>query len=98
MLTLGMWRNPIRKPMASNGAGWYIYPVGKWANGGIALSKFFPELCGHVAELVYAYDSESYPARVGSSSLPVPTQFRMAYGSPVPQRFALATGQASLTL
>ena len=28
---------------------------------------------GHVAELVYAYVSEAYPARVGSSSLPVPT-------------------------
>ena len=27
---------------------------------------------GHVAELVYAYVSEAYPARVGSSSLPVP--------------------------
>ncbi len=28
---------------------------------------------GHVAELVYAYVSEAYPVRVGSSSLPVPT-------------------------
>src|SRR3989344_1294399 len=30
-------------------------------------------LTGRVAELVYAYDSESYPVRVGSSSLPAPT-------------------------
>ena len=28
---------------------------------------------GHVAELVYAYDSESYSERIGSSSLPMPT-------------------------
>ena len=28
---------------------------------------------GHVAELVYAYASEAYAARLGSSSLPVPT-------------------------
>ena len=38
-------------------------------------------LTGRVAELVYAYDSESYPVRVGSSSLPAPTQLRMAYDS-----------------
>ncbi len=31
-------------------------------------------LCGRVAELVYAYVSEAYPVRVGSSSLPTPTQ------------------------
>ena len=30
---------------------------------------------GHVAELVYAYVSEAYLARVGSSSLPVPTRY-----------------------
>ena len=29
---------------------------------------------GCVAELVYAYGSEPYPARVGSSSLPAPTR------------------------
>lgn len=28
---------------------------------------------GHVAELVYAYASEAYPVKVGSSNLPVPT-------------------------
>ena len=28
---------------------------------------------GHVAELVYAYVSEAYPVRVGSSNLPVLT-------------------------
>ncbi len=28
---------------------------------------------GHVAELVYAYVSEAYVARLGSSSLPMPT-------------------------
>ena len=32
-----------------------------------------------MAELVYAYVSEAYPVRVGSSSLPTPTQYRMAY-------------------
>lgn len=32
-----------------------------------------------MAELVYAYASEAYPARVGSSNLPTPTQFRRAY-------------------
>ena len=41
----------------------------------------FSVLSGHVAELVYAYDSESYPARVGSSSLPMPTQDRTAHES-----------------
>ena len=29
-----------------------------------------------MAELVYAYDSESYSARIGSSSLPMPTMIR----------------------
>ncbi len=31
-------------------------------------------LVGHVAELVYAYVSEAYLARGGSSSLPMPTR------------------------
>ncbi len=31
-------------------------------------------LCGRVAELVYAYASEAYPARVGGSSPLTPTQ------------------------
>ena len=30
-------------------------------------------IVGHVAELVYAYVSEAYVARLGSSSLPMPT-------------------------
>ena len=30
---------------------------------------------GRVAELVYAYVSEAYPVRVGSSNLPAPTLF-----------------------
>ena len=34
---------------------------------------------GHVAELVYAYVSEAYPVRVGSSSLPMPTEFVNRY-------------------
>ena len=29
---------------------------------------------GRVAELVYAYVSEAYPVRVGSSNLPAPTK------------------------
>src|SRR6185369_15658654 len=36
--------------------------------------KAFCYLGGHVAELVYAYVSEAYPVRVGSSSLPMPTE------------------------
>ena len=36
-------------------------------------------LGGRVAELVYAYVSEAYPARVGSSSLPAPTNFMKNY-------------------
>lgn len=34
-----------------------------------------------MAELVYAYASEAYPARVGSSSLPVPTHMAFEYWS-----------------
>gem|GEM_PF-3843970 len=47
-----------------------------WRNWSV---QYFPVLSGRVAKLVHAYVSEAYPARVGSSSLPTPTQNRMAY-------------------
>ena len=34
---------------------------------------------GHVAELVYAYDSESYSVRIGSSTLPAPTVYTLEF-------------------
>ena len=45
-----------------------------WKFGGKSWKLSVCYSSGHVAELVYAYASEAYPVRVGSSSLPMPTR------------------------
>ena len=44
---------------------------------GFRVRCHYSGLSARVAELVYAYVSEAYPARVGSSSLPAPTRLAM---------------------
>ena len=53
---------------------------------------------GHVAELVYAYVSEAYPVRVGSSSLPVTTCYNVDMKLSITREVCAIGGLISLAM